>query len=55
MGGSVIGEGLMVRVNNDRVRRSMEQVPPFFKGPDDGEEFSIIDSIILFSRGERLG
>ena len=32
----------------------MEVVPPGFQGMDDGEEFLVIDVIILFHRDEQL-
>ena len=35
--------------------RTMEIVSPIFQGMDDGEEFSVIDIVVLFCRGEQLG
>jgi len=36
-------------------RRAVEVVSPGFKGTDDGEEFAIINIIVLFCLRERLG
>ena len=35
--------------------RTVEVVLPIFQGADDSEEFAIIDVVVSFCRGERLG
>ena len=36
----------------DREGGSIKVVPPGLQGMDDGEEFSVIDVIVLFSKNE---
>ena len=45
----------MVGEDLDREGRSREVLSPCFKGVEDGEEFSVIDVVVTFGRGERLG
>jgi hypothetical protein len=44
----------MISEYNDRVGISFEVMPPCFQGTDNGEEFTIIDLIISFSRVKGL-
>ena len=45
----------MVGEDLDKEGRSREVLSPCFKGVEDGEEFSVIDVVVTFSGGERLG
>ena len=45
----------MVGEDLDGEGRSREVLLPCFKGVEDGEELSVIDVIVTFGRGERLG
>lgn len=47
-----VGEVAMIGVYKHWKRVSQEIMPPCFKGVDDCKEFSIIDLIVPFSRGE---
>jgi hypothetical protein len=44
----------MIGEYDDRVGVPFEIVPPCFQGMDDGEEFTIVDLVVSFSRVERL-
>ena len=45
----MVGEGLMIGVNDDRVGGAVKEVSPFFKSADNSEEFLIVYGVILFS------
>ena len=45
----------MICDNGDQVGSSCEVMPPLLQGMEYGEEFSIIDVVILLSWGEGLG
>ena len=49
-----VGEIFMVSEDLYRERGSVEVVSPRLQGTDDGKEFSVIDVIVTFCRGERL-
>ena len=49
-----IHQVLVICKDLDGERGSMEVVSPGFQGTDDGEEFPIIDVVILFSRDKQL-
>ena len=42
----------MIRDDGDGVRGSLEIMPPFREGKNDGKEFSVIDVIVLFCKRE---
>ena len=52
LGGAEVSEILVVGEDLDRERRSVEVVSPRFQGTDDSEEFSVIDVVVSFCRGE---
>ena len=52
LGGMEVGEILVVCEDLYGEWGSMEVVLPGFQGMDDGEEFPVIDVIVLFHRGE---
>ena len=55
LGGTEVSEVLMVGEDLDREGGSVEVVVPRFQGADDSEELSVIDVVVLFCWGERLG
>ena len=55
LGGTEVSEVFMVGEDLDREGGSVEVVVPRFQGADDGEEPSVIDVVVLFCWGERLG
>ena len=50
-----VGKVFMVSKDLHGKWGSMEVVSPGFQGADDGKEFSVIDVVVSFSWGERLG
>ena len=50
-----IGEVFVVGDNGNGMWGTLEILFPFGESEDDGEEFSIINIIIIFGRGESLG
>ena len=55
LGGTEVGEILVVCKDLYGKWGPMEVVSPGFQGTDDGEEFSVIDVVVSFRRRERLG
>ena len=55
LGLAEIGEGFVVGEDLHGERGTMEVVAPRLQGANDGEEFAVIDVVISFSGGERLG
>ena len=55
LGGTEVGEIFMVSEDLYRERGPVEVVLPQLQGTDDGKEFPVIDVIVSFSWGERLG
>ena len=55
LGGTEVGEVFVVGEDLDWEGGSMEVVSPRFQGSDDGEEFSVVNVIVPFCWGERLG
>ena len=55
LGETEVGEIFMVSEDLYRERGSVEVVLPTLQGMDDGKEFSVIDVIVSFCQGERLG
>ena len=47
--GAEIGEVVMVGPDFERLRMSFKVVAEVFKGADDGEEFFVVDVVVLFS------
>ena len=50
--GMEVGEIFMVIEDLYRERGSMEVVSPRLQGMDDGKEFSVVDIVVSFRRGE---
>ena len=44
----------MIRDNRDGMRDSLKVMFPFGEGEDDGEEFPVVDVIVLLSKREGL-
>ena len=55
LGGTEVGEVFMVSEDLYRERGSVEVVSPGFQGMNDTKEFSVVDVVVSFCRGERLG
>jgi len=45
----------VIRMNYCSVHRSLNVVTPFGEGTNDGQQFSIVDFVVSFSRGEGFG
>ena len=54
LGLSKVGEVLVISEHLHQKERSMEVMSPGFQGADDSEEFSVVDIIVSFCRGEQL-
>ena len=52
LGGMEVGEVFVVGEDLDREGGSVEVVAPRFQGTDDGEEFSVVNVVVPFCRGE---
>ena len=50
-----ISQILVIGEKGDGVFSLLEVVSPVIEGVDDGEQFAIIDIVILFCRGKGLG
>ena len=50
-----VGQVLMIGNDSNRVRSTLDVLPPFREGKDDCEEFSIVDVVVSFSREEGTG
>jgi len=52
---SPVLEVVVVREDDYGVRASDEEVSPVFEASDDGQEFSVVDVVVLFGGVECLG
>ena len=55
LGEMEVGEVCMVGEDLDREKGSMKVVLPGFQGMNNTKEFSVVDVVVSFCRGERLG